>query len=787
MGEKKKFTFASMKDLEEINIWKTQLGLLPISLNPSNLQDGFMMMNGGNGDFCLKFSDSGNQDFDYFSTSWSSSTKNFISVTDENVNIHNWFNEKTEKVSKKIVSENLSKFYKYLLSKNHTSSKDLVPFIIDIFRQFRNLSFEKSNPVYALNMLFGLLTSLEDDINNLNYEKWGLQQIEFPDGFDFYLEKLKNVNTNLKPRLDLILRHSSGILFQEAQKEVLFFNPQRDLFGGISNSLKTKRSLYSSIHYTPPFLSRTIVENTLKFTNLKSKKLKIFDPACGSSEFLIEVLKQLAELNYKGNIEVIGWDISETAINTSKFLLSYEKRTFWKNNLDFKLKLVEDSLNENWDNDYDIILMNPPFTSWELLDSKNKRDSVKESLGDSFIGKKPNQASAFIYKAINHLNNEGIIGSVIPSSILTLDSYSKLRAEIFEKINIEILAKLGNFTFEDALTDVSFLIAKKPNTLQSPIIIWTRNEKGIAQEALREFRKSIYNNQFTVDNHDFSIFQPLLFPILKENWKPISYKNHSELKNIERFVIEKKLFRISEIFNVKQGIRTGNNKVFKLSINEFNELPNIEKKYFRPSIENDSIINNRLEITNYVWYPYNDEGIIIKNETEFKSKVPSFYRKICNSKRILANRARKDESNWWYLSEHRAWLRIAQKKLVSTEFGRSTSFAFDIKGDFLVERGNAWIPKKEFNENDYYFYLSVFTSSFFDKLLSIYSKELLSGWDLGNKYTSNIPIPNVHLQEVKNSEGYHRLVEIGKQILEGNAYTKTMSDNILERYFYPNS
>lgn len=776
-----------MKNLFDIQVWKQQLGLLPVHLNPLNDNGGHMMLNGGNGDFCLQTANLEIENIDLYSKSWSSSTKNFLIVKDDNVQIHNWLNDKTETVSHRIVSENFNKFYNYLLSKSYKSSNDLVPFVIDIFRQFRNLTFEKSNPVEALNLLFGLLTSLEDDVHNINTEKWGLENFVIPDGFDYYIDQIQNGISNVKPELDLIIRHSAGILFQEAQKEVLFFNPQRDLFGGTSSSLSTKTNLYSSIHYTPPFLSRTIVENSLRNINLQTDKLKILDPACGSSEFLVEVLKQLIELDFQGNVEIFGWDISETAINTSRFLLTYEKRTIWKDRLDFSIKLVDDSLLENWDNDFDLILMNPPFSSWDLLNNKENRDAVRQALGNSFIGKKPNQASAFFYKALNHLNENGVIGCVIPSSILTLDSYSKLRTDTNDLVDIKLLGKLGNFIFEDALTDVSFIIGKKPKTNHIPTIIWTRNEKGVAQEALRDFRKTTYNNQVTLDKPNFSIYQPISFPILKESWTPISIKNHNLFKGIERFVVEKRLSRVIDIFNVKQGIRTGNNKVFKISVNEYSNLPEEEKEYFRPSTENDSFINGKLQITSYVWYPYGEDGIKIQTEEEFEEKVPSFYNNILQSKAELSNRARKDDSNWWHLSEHRAWLRKPTRKLISAEFGKSGSFAIDSQGGFVVERGNAWIPKKEFSEKDYYFYLAVFSSSFFDNLLSIYSKELLSGWDLGKKYTKDIPIPNVNLEDVKNSDGYQRLVEIGKELSEGNIYTKTISDNILEKYFYPNT
>jgi type I restriction-modification system DNA methylase subunit len=343
-----------MKNLFDIQIWKQQLGLLPIHLNPLSEKEGYMMLNGGNGDFCLQTTNIKAEKIDFYSKSWSSSTKNYLTLDNDNVYIYNWLNDKIEPIPQKIVAENFNKFYNYLLSKSYKSSKDLVPFVIDIFRQFRNLTFEKTNPVQALNLLFGLLTSLEDDVNNINIEKWGLQDIQFPNGFDYYIQQIQSGISNIKPELDLIIRHSAGILFQEAQKEVLFFNPQRDLFGGSSNSLSTKTNLYSSIHYTPPFLSRTIVENSLRNLNLQTENLKILDPACGSSEFLVEVLKQLIELNYKGKVEILGWDISETAINTSRFLLTYEKRTIWKDRLDFSLNIVEDSLLENWDNDFDL-------------------------------------------------------------------------------------------------------------------------------------------------------------------------------------------------------------------------------------------------------------------------------------------------------------------------------------------------------------------------------------------------------------------------------------------------
>ena len=225
----------------------------------------------------------------------------------------------------------------------------------------------------------------------------------------------------------------------------------------------------------------------------------------------------------------------------------------------------------------------------------------------------------------------------------------------------------------------------------------------------------------------------------------VSLQENELFKKIERLVIEKKLTRVSNIFKVEQGVRTGNNLVFKISSNDFEVLPDNEKAYFRPFIENESIKNGVLNKRGYVWYPYDRSGLNIKTEDELQEKVPTFYQNVLSvNKQKLINRARKGINDWWTLSWHRPWLTTKYPKLVSTEFGRSNSFAFDEFGDFVVERGYGWIPKKEFKDSDnYYFYLTIFSNPFFDYLLSIYSRQLAFGnsYDLGKKYTADIPIP----------------------------------------------
>ena len=337
---------------------------------------------------------------------------------------------------------------------------------------------------------------------------------------------------------------------------------------------------------------------------------------------------------------------------------------------------------------------------------------------------------------------------------------------------------------------MSFIIAKKPkNDNNVPFLLWTKNERGISNKALRDLRKMFYSGTTLIDKKNYSVNKPIVFPLANHKWKPLSIKEDRILKSINRFLIEKKLIKIKDIFNVRLGIRTGNNTIFKISKDFFVELPENEKNLFKVAIDNNSINNNRLQKNSYIWYPYDANGIIIKTEDELIKFAPFFYENVLKpSKDLLLKRAGVNHSNWWLLSRHRAWLRKNTQKIVSTEFGNSSSFAFDEKGEFLIERGYAWLPKKNICIRGFhYFYFAIFASSLFDMLLSIYCKQLAGGkwYDFGKRYVDEIPIPNIYSEEIYNTEAFNQLIDISEDFINDYINIKEGFDNILIKYFYP--
>ncbi len=766
------------------NYWKKEFGLLPIKLDANKLENKYILMNGGNGDFCFQNSIS---DLDnLYNFSWSTGTKNFLSVGEEDIYLHNWYYKKYDKIKKSEASNNVKKLYEYILSKSFKTENDVVPFILNIFNQLRNLTIEKENPVNAINLLFRLLVSLENE----NYENpepiWSLDEIDLPENFEYFVDEIRNGVTNVKPNLDLILRHSSGPLFQVANQEVYLFDSQTNLFGGTSSKLGLKNVNYSSVHYTPQFLARTIVENCLNSIDLKSKKvIKIFDPCCGSAEFLIESLKQLKTKNFTGKIIIKGYDKSISAIKTAEFILKYENRTQWDNKLEINLKLVNDSLIENWEKDNDIILMNPPFTSWELIKDSKTKEIIESILENLLVKKRPNQSSAFFYKAVNSLNIDGLIGCVLPSSIFTSDSYKKLRNRIEEQIEFKTIAKLGNFVFNDAITDISFFVGhNKINNFNLPTLIWTRNIKGVVQTTLKDFRIYNYNNEVTKSSSDYSIYKPTKFPINQDNWKILSSTQQKFIESVELNLKNKNLITIDKLFTINQGILAGVKNIFKISLSFFDSLNFDEKKYFRPVVTNNSIKNGLIEISQYIWYPYDENGTFIENEEQISNLA--FYKEILfPNKEKLINR--KGIKNWWDLTRPRNWQYKNNPRIYSTRFGNSSSFSYSNNENYVIEEGNAFIPTSNFKESDFLFFLAIFCSDSFDNLLSVYSRELAGGkwYDLGARQIRNIPVPNILNKEFRNSEIYFQISNLGSEISKGNFYVKSQIDRLLNTFIYP--
>ncbi|MDR0724572.1 MAG: hypothetical protein LBF59_01000, partial [Prevotellaceae bacterium] len=191
-----------MKILSDINFWRQQSGLYPIPMNPKFSENKFIMLNGGNKDFCLQTISPVDDNASYFSDSWSTNTKNFVALDNNHVRIYNWYDNRIEKYPLEQIEENVSKFYTYLSSKAYKTPNDAVPFIIGVFRELRNLTGKKE-PEEALNLLFRLLISIDEDYLKIDSTKWEIDNsVITPSNFDYYVERIRQAVNSIRPKRD---------------------------------------------------------------------------------------------------------------------------------------------------------------------------------------------------------------------------------------------------------------------------------------------------------------------------------------------------------------------------------------------------------------------------------------------------------------------------------------------------------------------------------------------------------------------------------------------------------
>ena len=720
----------------------------------------------------------------YYSAAWSSDVKNYIAIRGEKAIVYNWSKKEFQNVRLDLIRDKFQVFLKIINSTNYRTSDDVAPFIIGLFSQLRNLTQERREPTEALNLLFKLLISLQNEqITQQTCELWGIKNVVEPNGFDALRQSIRQGVRRITPNLDYILRHGSGPIFEVAHREALYFDSPLNLFGEVSANIEYISSpKYTGVHYTPRYLVRSIVENALKFVNLESQTLTILDPACGSGTFLQEVLKQLREKNYAGQITIKGFDISPIAEQTCRFLLNYENRMQWNNRLIVNI-LQQDSLRSDWGVN-DLILMNPPFISSELIKDVDTKDCVNNILADLSIKKRPNMAAAFFYKAIQSLGGHGILGSILPSSILLQEQYIPLREKVCEMTKVEVLAQLGNFVFSDALADTSFIIARRgiqPN-YNNPLTIWCSNREHSAFDSMRGWRKMQYDNSSRRINDNFNIYIPSRFPIVKDSWKVVALSEDEFLQQVKVKETNGDLKPISSIFDVRQGIIKGNRNLFEITYDQYAVLPKKEKRLFRPIASSQTIDNGHIKEGRYLWYPYTVSGPIIQSEDDFR-KFEWSYNWLSQHKRTLQNRS--GVSNWWELTRSRFELFSRNETILcSKRSGGSHSFAIAAE-EYVVEEGNVFLFRKNniYCEEDKYFYLAMFSSSVFQRMLAIYARPLKAGFDLGKVQIKDIPIVDVAGFGIRESEEYKKLVSLGEEYAVGYKARRELFDRYIQAFF----
>ena len=763
-------------DLARVDTWLTTLGLLPVPLFTTKTpSQRFVLLNGNRGNFCLDLEEShvGEQGRNY---AWSSNVGHYVVVGEEYVEVQRWDQRRSalERYNYASVCQNLEDFHAYLEKDIPKQGISVVSHIVGVFRRLRATLGRNYSGTECLKAFLYLLACAADEPGSgkINPNNWALSEkaeslassIREADWYALQADLIRGrENDGLVPNLILLLRHASGQLFQEAHYEAIFGRDQLSLGGFLPTSVKVgKKREGRGIHFTPSALARTLVESVLLGWGPVSHSLVVFDPACGSGEFLREVLRQLELSGYDGQLKLIGWDVSEAASDMARFVLAWEKRNT-RLDVDYQISCI-DSLAHDWPRDVDIILMNPPFISWQDMDS-SERETLKEMLG-GLITMRPDLSYAFLWKAEFCLRPNGLLGTVLPASLLDGASATRLRKKLAETMSPTLIARLGNpLMFQGAMIDSALYVARKGALVDQPTIaFWADHRSSSSSGGLRHLRKGrlMSPNVYPIIGNGFSIYENPSLGRSENSWAPRPYASWMLLNSLNH------LPRVQELFEVKQGVRSGYKKAFLLQKAEWLGLPANEREFFRPAVVNDSIHRGCLSDVAYIFYPYGD--LTIRTEQELNQFVPEYYRnRLLQCKEELRSRRGIHQNAWWELTRHRDWQTNPMAKLVSTYFGDSGSFAWDADGNYVVWQGYAWLPKRGrvLTSGTFLAYLAILNSRLFSELLSATSNNVGGGqWNLSTKFVDMIAIPDLMDRDIQSST-VAELCEIGEQIHSG--------------------
>lgn len=740
---------------EAVEIWRTDLGLLPVPLLATTQSRGaYVLLNGTRGSFCLEIAPSPSASVDRRSEAWSANVGHFVTISGNEVIVERWDQQPgiSQRFQLSEVQKNLAPFHAKLERFNPSADFSVIAHALRVFRSLRAALEPSIDGSQALQSFLYLIAATADreERGQVDLEAWGLDSFNLNLALTIPEHTWRDLRSELahglklhalKPDFRILLRHASGPLFQEAHYLAQFpfrNQPMLPELGIVPKPVTViPKTNTVGLHFTPPTLVRTIVEESLAEFSGRSSEIFIFDPACGSGEFLREAIRQLRLGGFRESITVTGWDASEAACAMARFSLSWETRN--STNVQYEIHKC-DALDENWPR-ANLILMNPPFLSVKNL-SNAQKDQIRNILGEHARGRY-DMSSAFIWKSATSLHDGGVLATVLPASFLEGESFAPIRGALARRLKPRLIARLGSQEiFQQATVDSGIYIATREQTTAIATAVWADHRLSSSYAALRELRRMrlAKNKAKVVVRDGFSIFPNQEIGIDDSGWAPRPFRQWRLWRRAT------KLPRVTDCFTVRQGALTGLNRAFLVSDDHWNDLPATERPFFRPAVLNESIAAGRVRRVAHVFYPCGDYQIT--SELQLRKLVPRFFSEHLEPyKKPLKQRKLSKDTNWWELTRHRSWQEKPILKLVSTYFGKKGSFAWDEGGDYVVVQGYAWLIKGlggTLSREIWLAYLALINSDLFEALLSATSDNVGGGqWNLSIRYVRHLPIPKL--------------------------------------------
>lgn len=619
----------------------------------------------------------------------------------------------------------------------------------------------------------------------------------------------------------------------------IFLSEKLAIISGSIELVKKPENIDKDIVTTPTYIINDILRNTvvLKCKDKSDKEildLKFADISCGSGAFLLELYQLLNDTlidyylsndkakliqtnidTYKLPFEikreillncVFGVDKDYNAVEASKFglllkLLEDEDVNSVNksnpilpdldNNIYFGNSLINSKEIDNKEAlrtinpfdfknlKFDAIVGNPPYMKSE--DMKNitpiELPIYKENYTSAY--KQFDKYFLFIEQGLNLLNDNGVLGYIVPSKFTKVGSGKKLRELLSKKGSLQSLISFGaNQVFKDKTTYTCLLFTTK--TINKTFSFTEVN--NLTQWKIRDYNSIKSSTKINEDLDD-------------EVWVLMN----SDLEFVYEKIVSQstKLIDLVGSDNVFNGIQTSANAVyiftpksedkfyyyFDKKGKEYFIEKEITKPYFQTTSGEDNLYTYRSFRPNArVIYPYSiDENnkVSLISLDDIEKNYPYAYNYLLEYENILNSKGRdikptpKTEFEWHRYGRHQSLDNCSlNEKLIVGILSRGDKYAVDTYGTLISSGGTAGYCVIALPQNSLYniYYLqALLNSKYLEWFSALYGEVFRGGYIArGTKVLNNLPIRRIDFNKQEDITIHDKIAEIQQKLIELN-------------------
>jgi adenine-specific DNA-methyltransferase len=493
--------------------------------------------------------------------------------------------------------------------------------------------------------------------------------------------------------------------------------------------------------YTPSYIAKEMIDKSLNiyfhgdYSRFKFDNLRCADLSCGTGNLLLPLLETIIELSREklgeciyNNLWVTGYDIDKEALlickkNILKMLRKYDIQRK-------KINLIEtNSLLEEIDKTYDLILGNPPYFG-EKNNKEIFTDMKKYKFGRENYEGKMDYSYFFIGKGIDALKDKGVLTYITTNYWFKADHAKKLREKVKKYTTFKYVNNYNRSVFEDAVGQHNAIFTLVKEKVECRLEVIEHREKYCIDS------NKIYNHK-----------------------DKIILANEENLERLNK-IYNKRTHFLGELLNINQGIVSGHDKAFV-----FDFYDDKYSDYLKPFYKNKDIDQYSYNPNKY-WILYLDYKV--KLDEKLAEHMIPYKERLSKRREVL-----KSIINWWELQWARDEKIFNLPKIIGRQRSKINKFSYSDK-EFYGSADIYYLTPKEKNINLFYI-LGYLNSKVFYDWFKYNGKMKGDNLEL---YATPLKETPIYYTKDKNEIAY-----IEKLVKEQIEHYEEKTQKLIDRYF----